>query len=262
MNMPKETLELIQKTAQEAQQARILDLPGDGRTKCVNIADKLNFVTIPPAARDHKVESLEDLAAYACRVAAHNAIEGLADKNPVVWHDDEAVILVIDDTDRRDTVTFALTISRQFGVLRQLRNCPAWLEQRDFINLLRLDLGLDNIGLVDQFRRLDWKASSENQSTIGHGKESLGKSIQAEVQGVEKLPDELDVRVPVFSNPGVDEKYCVACAIEIDTRNQRLCLVPLPCELEKAAGLAQEDIHERLAAAMDEIDVPVYFGAP
>lgn len=263
MNCPRETLELIQETAQKAKAARLLDIPGDGRTAYMQLGGELQTVPIKPAPRNHRVCSLEDLIAFATRCRDDDT------SNPVIWHADDEVVLIIDDADRHDRVTFSLTRSEPFEALWSLRNRtkPGALDLRLFIRLLRIVLGLDNQGVVDQFRKLEWKLQGDTSAEVRHAKESMGKSIMAEVQGVDDLPDELVVSVPVYRDVGERTPIDIACAIEIDARNQTLELMPLPGEVERAVQLAQADIEGRLLDTLQvddspEPNVPVYYGSP
>jgi hypothetical protein len=251
--IPKETLQLIQETAQKAQRAAIVDVPGDGRHVYMQQGDHVDKLEVPPACRTHVVHSLAELIAYALNQA---------NPKPIVWHGMEGVVLLTDDADRRDRVVFPLTQSARFKVLCKLAEETVLMQQAAFVKLLRIQLGLDNLVVVSKFRKLDWAVGNEGQSEVRHGADRLGKSITAKVQGIDELPEELDVPVPVYQQTGEREEYVVRCAIEIDAVNQRFQLVPLPDELERVMDLAQDSIGKRLAGGLDECKVPVYYGVP
>lgn len=263
----RDTLELIQQTAREAQSATLLkDLNTDGRTAWVNIAGELREVKLPPTVRKHTVHSLDDLILYAARAAED--CENRADNpnppaGPVVWHGRSGVVLVIDDADRRDLVQFPLTFSERYQVLRRLAEKRPALMQAEFVRLLRLELGFSN-AIVGQFRRLQWQAGSTTVGDLRHGQDKLGKDIQSVVQGVDELPEDLDVPAPVYQQYGEDEEYLVRCSIEIDTQNQRLYLIPKPDELERVADKAQASIRARLEGRLqdEKPKVPIYYGQP
>ena len=126
--------------------------------------------------------------------------------------------------------------------------------------MLRLDLGLDNLGIVSKFRRLAWSDGSTTSGEFVHGADKLGKSINAQIENAADIPDETSISIPVYDEfPG--EKYAVRCAIEIDSRNQVLLLAPLPGEIERVVTQTQEFIHEWLERELDEYNVSLYFGA-
>lgn len=256
--IPVETLELVQRTAQTAQEARVLsELDGDGRRRFVQHGDTITEYVITPTVRKHYVHSLIDLILFARRPD---------NKAPIVWHDSDGVTLLIDDADRRDSVFFPLTASKRFEVLRTLaKNKPAF-NQSQFVRLLRVELGLDNLKIVSKFRKLDWSMSNDGSGDIQHGNNKVGKSVLAKVQGIDELPEELAVEVPVYQQTGERQAYVVKCAVEIDTVNQQFQLIPMPDELERVIDLAQASIHDRLVAALGEVDgqkaIPVYYGKP
>lgn len=253
-----ETVQLIQQTACDAQQARALpELSGDGRKAFVQQGDQIKEFALPAPRRQHRVHSLVDLIPYARRPD---------NPAPVVWHGADRARLLIDDSDRRDAVDFPLTRSKRFETLRVQADSKPAFDQPRFIRLLRIELGLDNLKIVAQFRRLDWSAGAQGVSEVQHGMDKMGKSILAKVQGIDELPDQLDVSVPVYQQSGERTEYVVRCAIEIDTQNQRFQLVPLPDELERVLDLAQAAIHQRLTASLSAADgqnaIPVYYGEP
>ncbi len=258
LKLPVDTLELIQKTAQKAQKARLLpELSMDGRKAFVQHGDQIKEFDIAPPNRMHMVRSLVDLILFARR--PENAA-------PVVWHDASRVTLVVDDADRRDLVCFPLTLSNRFEVLGRLAEKKPVMNQTQFVRLLRVELGLDNLATVAQFRKLDWQHTSEGSGEVQHGNNKMSKSVLAKVQGVADLPDELSIEVPVYQQAGERQVYVVRCAVEIDAVNQQLQLIPLPDEMERAVDLAQANIHERLTAALGAVDgqkgIPVYYGTP
>ena len=249
--LPEETLKLIQDTAQQAQAATILPaLNVDGRKAFVQQGSEIKEFTLPPPVRNHTVNELSDLIAYALRVD---------NPHPVVWHGQTVVTLLPDDTDRRDAVVFPLTASGRFKCLAGLEMKPVALTQQQFVRLLRRDLGMAAV-IVQQFRKLDWKDGSNGSSEVSPTNLRVGKSIVAEVQGVSELPEELTVPTPVYLNTGERDEYNVQCFIEIDPQNQAFGFGPLPDELAKIIDLHQANICNRLRAALG--DIPIYHGTP
>jgi len=228
MTLPAETLKLIQDTARAATMPRIVpELNTDGRSVHVLVA-----AGEPP--------------------------------RPVVWHGPAAVVLVIDDADRRDRVAFPLTLSERFACLGRLAREKPWHQQAEFIRLLRIDLLVDPL-IVMKFRKLDWDQKTEGSGEVRHGRERLGNAIMAQVQGIEELPEDLDISAPVYQQPGERREYLVRCAVEIDVVNRRFALRPVADEIERVIDLAQADIGCRLESLLHDgqgPDVPIYYGHP
>ena len=249
-----EVLRLIQQTAVEAQTAKVLELPGDGRKKYVQVGGTLTEKEIPPGPRNHQVRSLADLVAYAKS----------CDKG-VVWHSYLEVVLVIDDADRRDLVTFQLTRSRQLSVLTGLdaRKNEKPLRQDELIRMLRFDLGVDTAVLA-KFRKLDWTNAQNSTADLQHGKDRMGKQIEAACQGTDGLPETLRLSVPVYEDAGEREPYVVEVGIEVDATNQVFYVQPLAGEMQRVWDLAQQNLRGRLDAGHKELGaaVDVYFGSP
>lgn len=256
-------LTLIQETAKKSVAVYEVEALSDSRNNYVfNGTEILRYPKAPPL-RSHTVHSLADLVNYALGkppvIAAGEAIYDES-RNPVVWHGENNVTLILDDTDRRDTVVFPLTFAEKFQVLQLLHKEKPYYTQQDFIKLLRFRLGLDNSRVVAQFRKLQWEAGSTLNSQINRGDARLGKNIIEKVEGVDELPEELDVPAPVYAQTGEREQYNVRCGIEIDTRDQRFQLIPLPDELPRVMDLAQASIHQRLCAALEDSGIPIYYG--
>lgn len=254
MFLPKETLELIQQTARDAQAARLLPELGDGRTAFVQQGDAIKNFPIAPAVRLHEVRNLVDLIAYALRPD---------NPRPVVWHGPGGVVLVLDDADRRDRVVFPLTFSDRYLTLAKLAESRPALSQAQFVRLLRVDLGLNAL-VVKQFRRLDWQDGRSGAAEISHGNERISQSIVAKIQGVDELPDELQVPTPVYRQDGERTEYLVRCFVEVDPANQVFGFGPMPDEMTKIIDRAQADIRSRLDAgtARDDGQIPTYYGQP
>ena len=253
MTLPCDTLKQIQFTAQEAQKAETLpQLSGDGRQAFVRIGSEIKEFAIGPPVRQHVVHTLADLISYA---------DANEDQPEVVWFGPVGVVLVIDDADRRDRVVFPLSLSPRFETLRHLQLEKEWFSQPNFVRMLRVDLGLDNVAVVSKFRKIQWASGSESEGNIQHGSDRVGKSVLAKVQNIDDLPDELNVSIPVYQQAGERDEYIVKCLIEIDTVNQLFQLVPRPDELERVVDLAQDGIRNRLTAALGTA-FPIYYGQP
>jgi len=250
--IPCDTLKLIQATAQEAQSAKVLtELNTDGRSAHIQIGNELREVDLPPPPRSHVVYSLVDLMEYAKQPT--NAA-------PVVWHSDQGVVLIIDDADRHDRVIFPLSKSERFLLLSKLAKEMTPFSQAQFIRILRVGLGLDNLTIVSKFRKLQWQSGADSEGNLQHGNDKVGKTVVSKVQAVDELPDEIKIEVPVYQQAGERQEYICRCAIEIDTVNQMFQLIPMPDELERIQDLAQASIEERLGEITATI--PVYYGKP
>jgi hypothetical protein len=256
-------IKAIQAPVREAEQltkaVAFIDTP-DPRSKLLVQSGKHELFSVPPPCRKHFVQSLEDLITYARTCQA----------DPVIWHGGGAVTLILDDSDRRDLVVFTLSWSAPWNKLRQIedQDAPVAFTQKELIRLLRFYLKANEV-LITAFRRLSFQAIIGGAGDVGKSRESLGRTIEAEVQGAADLPEEIVVRVPIYTNTGEREEYPVRLLLEYDGQAQRILLLPEPGALDQLQEQHQADIHSRLSAALGEDDpqdnakaVPIYFGKP
>lgn len=223
---------------------------------------ELKEIAVTPPVRNHRVASLEDLILLAAE-AADGKLDGLTAAKPVVWHDAGAVRLTLDDADRRDGVTFKLTRSAEFQRLQAIDECPEPMDQRQFVRNLRIMLGQPELMAIP-FRKLDWKTGMQASGEVLRGRESLGKQVEAQVQGVQDLPEELTIQIPIYREEGERRPYDCRCAVDIDVSMQRLTLIPFPNQIEDMIDRHQADIRSRLEGALRDKDpkVPIYYGTP
>ena len=251
--MIKEALESLGKTFQAAASARVLNIPGNDGRKCyVDQNGTLTVYDVPPPLRAHHVNSVDDLIAAARKW----------NTGPVVWISGEAIVLVPDDADRRDRITLKLVKSAAFAKLCSLASEPE-LNQAELVRLLRVDLvgAVNRVGLLAAVRQIRFRQSTAGESTIQHGNESLGRTIESQVSGASEIPETVLVSCSVFSNPGEREKrLTIACDLEIITAESAFRFHPLPDELERVKDEALADIRETIGEALG--NVAVFFGSP
>ena len=77
------------------------------KTRLINIGGVLTHVEVPPDSRCPNVRTVSDMIPASVRWGADGTL----------FHDDDRVILVVDDSDRRDVVTMGLEISPQYRTL-------------------------------------------------------------------------------------------------------------------------------------------------
>jgi hypothetical protein len=245
----REALELLISTAQQAKRVERLDTSPDGRVAIYDEGGTISEVPIPPPERNHRVRSLADLIAFAAECSA-----------AIVWHDRGSVVLILDDRDRRDRVTFELTRFETFVLLSAQTGADhqAVHDQRGFVRLLR-DLGADS-AVIAPFRRLDWQASVRVTGEHGQTADRLGREIQGSISGTD-LPEDLIIMTPVYAQAGETELQSVRCRIDCQVLEQRLALRPLPGEIDAAYERAQDSIRERLRKGLGD-DARIYYGSP
>lgn len=227
---------------------------GDPRQIGYVINGEVDHVNTEPAPRKHEVKSLADVVALATRFAG-------SEDSPVVWYDEDAVTLVIDDQGHRlETATFRLLTSEVFDKLAELAKSKPRLDQKSFVRLLRIDLAgtLEPVVLLNAVRAVRW--SSVTDANIGKQRESMGRDIEARCSDGKDLPDDVTLRVPVYRVAGERTPLPCRCSVEVDATDGTFRLLPFPDELDRVRQAAVASIAERLAEQLG--DVPCYYGKP
>jgi len=248
--------------AQEAQKAEVLQLAHDGRTAHVRIGSSLQPVELGPKLRQFTLNGLGDVIALAL------AWEQATGRTSV-WHGESACsgasVTVIYDNDARDEwARMPLIYSPAFIALADLCRNAEGMTQAALIKKLRFDLGVETPSQLEPFRRLDWMHSSTAQGVIERGHESMGNTVNAMAQGVDKIPTTLDVIAPVYRQRGADTMLIIQCCVELDVQHQRILVVPRPHQMEGAIDSAHAWIQRHLVEAFVEAgaEIPVYYGVP
>lgn len=232
-------VEAIAGTAVKAAGATIL--PNGDRTGFLVQNGTASAIAIPPAARDHHVLTLEDIARAAEAWEAHRC-----------FHGEDSVTLVIDDDDRRDTVTMPLHKSKPFLELVALTK-PRELTQRDFIRLLRTTFrGCYSETDLAAIRSINFDSQAQGESYIAPGTEKIGKSIAAKVVMKDggSVPEELRLVVPVYTNTGLTKALPTVLVLDVDVHKQTFTVQSPPGEWENLINAMIEEVHEKLSASL------------
>lgn len=252
--MLKEALDFLSQQFGKAREARLLNIPGDGRTAYVDQGGTLTKIDIEPKPRESKVDSVDDLCAAANSYGKPEAFS--------VWLSPSAVVLIADDDDRRDRVTLPLRESTQWKAIKKLAADPT-LDQSGLIRLLRQDL--PGIGgraeLLSSVRSIKFRSSAEGSSNIQHGNESMGRVIENAVTGANTIPEQVNCILPLYDNQGErGEEFSVLLDLEIVAADQEFRLRPLPDSVEGAQNAALEGIRNSITEQLE--GVRIFYGTP
>ncbi len=255
-----EALELIQETAQKATAVELLAIE-DPRQHHVRVGENLTTIEKAPPLRNHHADSIESFCKIVNTLPIITGRPGTAgDIQATVWHSPDKLVALFDDADRRDVVTCRLTPSRQVVTLAKIDRRP--LNQREFCRTLKLELGVPETW-IGQFRRLDWSSANEATTETRRGADRLGAAIRAEVSGIDKLPEELTLQIPLYETDGARATYSIRCLIEIDPdpNARTITLATTPGEIQAATDSCQADIAEMLDLELEK-GTPVFYGTP
>jgi hypothetical protein len=245
---------------QDADTARPIPVPSDPRFARIQFGGKVESIPLSPTPREHTSDDVRTLIEFA---NDRNRTE--ADASLIVWVGDERVVLILDDDGHRiERFTVELQTTHEADTVADLASALDWRDQRSFLRLLRYDLAgvLDSPALVEAVRSVRFENGTTVTAEKQRDRESLGKSIASKVQSAAgEIPDEVGLTLRVWRNPGLDERFALRCAVEVDPALGRFALQPFPGELDRVVNLALGDL---AATIRDQLDnsIPLYRGEP
>lgn len=126
----------------------------------------------------------------------------------------------------------------------------------EFVRLLRITLRdcLPATNLLSIIREVKFNNGSAIASVQQNTRQSISRDLQAEVTGLQAIPEEVTLSVQPFEN--LKNKFNVQCAIETDATTGTFKLTPYPGQLVDAIDAAMTVISMRL-----NLYVPSYYGA-
>jgi hypothetical protein len=249
-----EFLDRLAKMATEANAVQVIESEAL-RKIIVREGQKVTLHDIPPVERSGFLDGVEDLI-----LAAQD--EDMS-PDPEIFHNDCSITLVCDRNDRHEAMQMPLRYSSRWKVLNKLAQDQESMPARRLIQLLRFELSGSGIdGVVAALRKIDFTRRSDGSSNVQHGRESLGRSVEAAVQQAENVPETFDVTVPVILNHGLRDATTVSvqCGVHIDVHDETIMVRPLADELMSAQLRAQAAIGTLLRDRLT--DVPIFYGEP
>lgn len=157
-----------------------------------------------------------------------------------IWLNGSLATAVLDDDAHRcSRIDMPIRVSEQFERLES--DLPrSGMSQRGMISFLRSGFtGSQVSALIAKLRRIDFTRKSDGKSIQEHGRESLGRSVEAVVQGVEEIDDRFTIEVPFFAFSGFRKAYKIEVLLDIDVQEEKfsLCVSPDQIELARAEAL-------------------------
>lgn len=237
--------------ARESAQVDVVDAR-DPRTLLLRHGGQLVERDVPPALVQMRVDALPSLV----KICAQN------DAGEVYVHPHQVVVL-FDSKDRREQCSMLLVPTKRWTLVQQLERQAMVLTPAEAVRFLRFEMpgsGAAMEALVQALRRVDFARTSTGAARVEHGRETLGRSVEATVQGVETIPETVEIAVPVWSVRGLDDLVArVTLGIHLDVEQQRVVLRVLADETERAMRQAVSAAAARIA---DAVEIPVYEGIP
>ena len=236
-----ELLESMRRMIRDADGLKVVQVAGVERDAWIHYAGtQLEKIELPPPLRKHRICTLDDV--YSISEDKEMA------KEPEIFFDFDTIQVVLDRNDRREVATLSLLPTDRYTSLVKMSGEPLSCTVNEAVRLLRFELhgvGADHV--VQALKRVDFSRTSRGTAVTEHGKESLGKSVEATIQATDEIPETVDLTVPLYSNPGVsDFTATITVGIYLDVDTQRVAFRPLADEIMKAQNAVMSQLFQAL----------------
>lgn len=240
----------IAELARGALQPTVTPIPGDPTQVLVTDREGTRSHPIPPKPVAHRFDSLEGLTAFVLEDTC---------ESPVAFVSPERIVVLLDPENRRETATLALTRSAAFMHAQVMTSQTGFCAPpKGVIDYLRHALRVDVPAMVAAIRRVDFKRTSAGHSVNEAGRESLGKSVETVVQGVDEIPESFLIYLPVYCVAGFDATVSLWVSVAVDFEQQQIRLRVHPDELDRALC----GVLERLTKKIGDGGIPAFRGVP
>lgn len=164
----------------------------------------------------------------------HTILDYDGGEHSIVYFGESGVIALIEpDVDRRNRLTIKLSDSPEMIALRILSDA---MTQKQIVKILRTALA-DCVPtqIVGELRRLTISRGTSTKGNLAGNRESLGREIeQAARTEAGDLSESFIMSIPLYANPDFRKHVDVRCAIIVDYETEKLSIVPIGNDLEKA----------------------------
>lgn len=217
--MLKEAIDRVAELGVSAAGIEIRDLCN--RKKLVRKGNVFEVMTMDPPEKRYEALDCDSFVAMVNALAA----------DPIVLIDGVAVLALLDENEQEGRVFLHLSPSRAFKALDAIGS-PT--DQKKLIAYLREELaGCIEPRFLAVVRRLDFARRNDGMAHVQHGRELLGKSVEAAVQSAEgEIPEVIVVTLPAWTEIGFDSTIQVRCAVSVDPVNEKITVRPIGEELQ------------------------------
>ncbi len=204
-----------------------------------------------PKKRD-EVDSVDDFVDYANSV-------GMSESG-MVMVGYQAVCATADANVRRNWFKLKLCTSKRWDRIIALASEPLKMDPAGARRWLRLKMpGTGTGDMVKALSKVDFDRRGSSSSRSEHGRESLGKSVEAQVQQIEEIPEHFTARVPIWNTPGATHFVVdVDITVHIDPQNERIEFHVSEDSLSRAVFVAREQLRGELRSHLPE--TPIVLG--
>jgi hypothetical protein len=270
-----ETFQKIVDLAIKSAEGKLIEIPGDKKRRILTIGGAHHFIETPynPPLRNSRPQTVHDLAAL------YHQHHSPGETNPpaTVWFDEKQVgyfpVEAWSDTPprtREEYVRLDLQYTLKWGILLAHAK-PQQYEQKAFVRWLKIDLDYEpQDQIVNAFRSLDFQVLKRSAGQVDVGRESLDRSITAQVVDRSSKPELIIVGVrPFLTHDLAAFETKVALDIELDAESSRIIVQAKPASLDRAREATMTYLRDAITAALEneagdvsDPNIPVIYGSP
>lgn len=238
--------------AQKARAVEVIEIPGVSDRKWIANRDGTReVVPIPARPRNNQMLSRADLVAAV--------LDKAICPDPEVFVSGTGVGVWCNRTQRTDRVGLNFTTSARFQLLTNLQS-PRAFQPKDAVKMLRLELhGGRHQSVIDALSNIDFQRTNAGKSNVAHGRETLGRSVEAVIQQADKVPQLFTIETPLWSTQGFNGYgTSIAIGVHLDPEQGTVELRVLSDEIMRATNECVNAVVTALRESMP--DVPVFMG--
>lgn len=242
----------------------VFPVPGSSTKSMIATVNKDNSVDYEkvdhePPKRSVKLLSIDQVAPF---VAFYDE---RYKTRPTVWIDRNAIRVVCDDQPgsyREDKAHCDLLLTGEWNILLNLAGLD--FTQKALVRFLRLDMANaqteQSQELLRVCRSMNCKVFHVSNGSVGHKGESIGRSIDAEVQSDNgEIPERIEFRVRVFDDKALQQVYPIRVEVTINAQEGTVNLSPNPRDMQMAEDAEREKIESLVSTGLE---VPLFHGTP
>lgn len=251
--MLKEALDWVKNLSESAIRARVLTIDREPH-HVYWIEDKGGELTRyegSPGFRNHTASDMSTLVALAKEFLR------IKDNTVSAWVTPQEVVLLHDDDDRRSKTTLKLQLSKQLQQMKVWENTPTYFDTSSLLLKLRTMFAepsnKDLSELAIAITAAKFTRYSETDVKVDHGKSSIGKKLQQELQPSQKpIPTDVLIRVPIYAATLYGPSASIRLAVEPNLEDENYALIPMAGSYDIALKAGEDQLVSQLQREVGE----------
>ncbi len=261
MTLNRDTLELIQETAVEANaiseyrigHSKKLLIFRDGREMVVEKEPKEirnNILTIKDAVRIFR----------EC-----NSPTPATSEQPTIWVSSDGICVVHNNFERWGHSTVSVEMTRTAKLLLEADDKENWMKPEQFEKIALLRFGCDE-KFIDRLRNLQWNVEQKESAQLSNVNKSMSASMLAKIldkHGQEFKDVFIVVRAPIFEVPCKTKEIEIEVQILANAEAKGICFAPKPGVMQENIREATRELYEMVCEKLDPSERDrVFMGSP